>query len=69
LKEKEEDRYTRNGYKNRNDYLGSLADNYGVARFVINELADILGPEEDFDGLVSNLEDFDSMGLLEGLEA
>lgn len=49
--------YTRNGYKNRFDYLDSLADEYGVSTELVYNLADMLGPNEDFDGLVNALED------------
>jgi hypothetical protein len=28
-------------------------------------IADILGPSEDFDGLISEIEDFESMGLFD----
>ena len=50
--------YTRNGYKNREDYLRSLADDYGVQPMVVYELSGMLGAEEDFDGLVTSLEDY-----------
>jgi len=49
--------YEQNGYKDREDYLNSLADEYGVGIYTISCLAEILGPNEDFDGLVSALED------------
>jgi hypothetical protein len=29
----------------------------------------MLGPSEDFDGLVSELEDFDYLGLFDGLQS
>ncbi len=51
------DVYRENGYDDREDYLRSLADDYGVPLDAVQALADILGPDEDFDGLVSNLED------------
>ena len=56
--------YTRNGYKNREDYLRSLADDNGVPPMVIFEMAGILGAGEDFDALVSTIEDFSMSGLL-----
>jgi hypothetical protein len=59
--------YIENGYKNRSDYLESLADEYGVPLVVVSSLADMLGPNEDFDGLVSNLEDYYESGLLDVL--
>lgn len=49
--------YTDNGYKNRNDYLNSLAEDYGAD--IVYAMADILGPNEDFDGLICELEDFE----------
>lgn len=50
--------YTDNGYKNRKDYLDSLAEDYCMDKHSVYVLADVLGPTEDFDGLVSSLEDF-----------
>ncbi|GHT63687.1 hypothetical protein FACS1894110_01940 [Spirochaetia bacterium] len=55
--------YTRNGYKDREDYLKNLADDWGLELFVVNMVADMLGPSEDFDGLVSELEDMDYIQL------
>ena len=49
--------YRENGYDDRDDYLRSLADDYGVPEEAVQALADILGPDEDFDGLVSSLAD------------
>lgn len=51
------DEYTRLGYKNRIDYLNCLADDYGVPYSVVRTLAYLLGENEDFDGLVTSLED------------
>lgn len=52
--------YQENGFKNRWDYLLDLADNYGVDSDVVVGLADMLGENEDFDGLVTELEDLTS---------
>lgn len=49
--------YKDHGYEDRKDYLESLAEDY--PREVVMALADLLGPEEDFDGLVTMLEDHD----------
>lgn len=49
--------YQENGYKNRDDYLNSLSEDYGVPIDAVLALAEVLGPDEDFDGLISNLED------------
>ncbi|GHU97933.1 hypothetical protein AGMMS49546_39080 [Spirochaetia bacterium] len=57
--------YTRNGYKDREDYLKNLADDWGLELFAVNMVADLLGPSEDFDGLVSELEDMDCIGALD----
>lgn len=49
--------YTDNGYKNRAEYLAALSEDYGIDIAIVKELADLLGEEEDFDGLISALED------------
>jgi hypothetical protein len=49
--------YTMNGYKNRRDYLENLASDMGIDKETVFSLASILGSGEDFDGLISNLED------------
>lgn len=51
--------YKQNGFEGRQDYLQSLADDYGVPESVVYTLASVLGPNEDFDGLVTSLEDYD----------
>lgn len=51
------DVYEENGYSSRADYLSCLAEDYGVDPQTVQALADLLGPNEDFDGLVSALED------------
>ena len=48
--------YTDNGYSSRADYLAQLCDEYPAD--VVHTLADLLGETEDFDGLVSMLEDY-----------
>jgi hypothetical protein len=49
--------YTENGFTSRRDYLDDLADNMGIDKATVYALADLLGPNEDFDGLVTSLED------------
>jgi DNA-binding MarR family transcriptional regulator len=49
--------YEMNGYASRNEYLTDLADNMGLDRSIVSALADMLGENEDFDGLVTSLED------------
>ena len=60
--------YLENGYKDRDDYLNSLSEDYGVPIDAVLALADVLGPEEDFDGLVSNLEDAMYGGWFDGTD-
>ena len=48
-------RYQENGYKNRYEYLDSLREQYGADK--VNALLTVLPPSEDFDGLVTELED------------
>jgi hypothetical protein len=49
--------YEMNGYASRREYLTDLADNMGLDRSLVFALADMLGESEDFDGLVTSLED------------
>jgi hypothetical protein len=49
--------YTENGYESRADYLQCMADEYDTDLSTVLLLADLLGPSEDFDGLVSALKD------------
>lgn len=53
--------YTQNGYADREDYLDSLAEEYGLARGRVALIADMLGPTEDFDGLLVELEDLSAL--------
>lgn len=46
------------GYDSRRDYLECLAEDSGVDYKTVAALASILGPDEDFDGLVSALSDY-----------
>lgn len=57
------DVYKENGYENREDYLKALASDYDVRLSVVISLADVLGPEEDFDGLINELEDYVGLEL------
>lgn len=53
--------YTDRGYQDRTAYLLDLADNNGVELATVLAIADLLGPNEDFDGLVTEAEDFVSL--------
>ena len=52
------DVYRENGYADREDYLSCIAEDYGLdLEQVVRPLAELLGPSEDFDGLIAMLED------------
>ena len=48
--------YQLNGFKDRRAYLESLCEEYD--RFIVFSLASVLNPSEDFDGLITSLEDY-----------
>lgn len=48
--------YTENGYADREDYLDCLREEYGKA---VDLLISVLPATEDFDGLITSLEDLD----------
>jgi len=47
--------YQANGFSNRDEYIASLSEEYGAE--LVEALTSILPPSEDFDGLISELED------------
>ena len=49
--------YAEHDCKTRREYLEMLAEENGADLDMVLALADILGPEEDFDGLVTSVED------------
>lgn len=49
--------YQENGFATRAEYLQHLADSYGVPFAIVESLSNLLGPNEDFDGLVTSVED------------
>jgi hypothetical protein len=54
--------YIENGYQSRKEYLISLSDDFGIDKSIVFSIASMLGSEEDFDGLVSMLEDYEYLG-------
>lgn len=52
------DIYERNGYEDRNHYLEELALDYGLDFDSVYFLAQMLGEEDDFDGLIIAIESF-----------
>ena len=51
--------YVQNGFESRKEYLKNLADEYGLPYRTVVDVAEMLGPEEDFDGLVTTLNDLE----------
>lgn len=49
------------GYKNRKHYLKSLAEEYDLKLSSVLLIADTLGEQEDFDGLIISLDDYSQM--------
>ncbi len=47
--------YQENGYENREEYLQCLSEDYNIPYEIIAELANMLGANEDFDGLLQAL--------------
>ncbi len=56
--------YTDEGYESRRDYLTSLADDFGIDEETVFAIAEMLGSSEDFDGLLTSLEDYQYIGIL-----
>ena len=58
--------YTDNGFKDRAEYLDSLREEYGE---LVDVLITVLPDSEDFDGLVTELEDALDAGYADLVEA
>ena len=50
--------YEENGFTSRKEYLQSLAEDYDMDYEDVEMLAATLGETEDFDGLLTALEDY-----------
>jgi hypothetical protein len=55
--------------RTRRQYLADLAGEYELPLYVVLELASALGPNEDFDGLVTELGDIADSGEFDGFDA
>lgn len=53
--------YQEHGYGNRKEYLKSLVEEYNIPLDIVLCTADMLEPNEDFDGLISCLEDYEEI--------
>jgi hypothetical protein len=49
--------YKQHGFENRRAYLESLCDDFGLPLGTVVFMANMLGESEDFDGLITMLED------------
>ena len=49
--------YQEQGFENRRDYLNYLSEELGIDQETVYQVAGMLGKSEDFDGLVTTLED------------
>jgi hypothetical protein len=56
------DIYQEKGFGSRDAYLKNLAEEYEVSLSTVYTLAYMLGPNEDFDGLLTELEDVAELG-------
>ena len=54
---KQNNPYLESGFESRAAYLKSLTEEYPAN--IVYLLANLFGPSEDFDGLVSSLEDYE----------
>lgn len=56
-------RYEEDGFFDRFGYLNNLADENGIDFDTLLAVLDFMPPSEDFDGLVTTLEDLTIIGL------
>lgn len=50
--------YQSEGFTTRKQYLEHLAEDFGISKSDVFMIADLLGENEDFDGLITTLEDY-----------
>lgn len=50
--------YIERGYSSRSAYLQSVSEDYDVPLHIVQAVADLYGPGEDFDGLLAEMEDY-----------
>ena len=51
--------YVAHGFADRSEYLRDVAENYGLPLRTVRMLADMLGEIEDFDGLISHINELE----------
>lgn len=52
--------YQENGFRNRKEYLENISQEYDCPIGTVLTLASLLGKEEDFDGLIVAMQDWQS---------
>lgn len=52
-----------NGYDSLKEYLQDMADEYGLSYELVKQLAQLMGEDELFDGLITALEDAEAYGM------
>ena len=52
--------YEENGFKDRKSYLIDLDDTHNIDEQIVSSMAEVLGESEDFDGLVTGLQDIEA---------
>lgn len=57
--------YVARGYRNRRHYLECLAEDHGAPLEAVLGIASMLGPTEDFDALVTEIEDLVDSGAFD----
>lgn len=60
--------YAEHGFDSRKSYLISLAEDFSLPVRVVLTIASVLGASEDFDGLITELEDLSWSSEFEGFE-
>lgn len=58
--------YKENGFNNREEYLENLCEEYDSDK--VYALAEILGQSEDFDGLITILEDYSMDSTMDSMD-
>jgi hypothetical protein len=50
--------YQEFGFSDRNEYLSDIAEQNNLSMYEVCAISEMLGEREDFDGLVTTLEDY-----------
>ena len=50
--------YQKEGYESKDNYFETLSEEYDIDKSIIYALSDLLGSNEDFDGLICSIQDY-----------